>query len=124
MESKLVVELTDGQIKNAVAVAIAEALSPDRRDAILTDVIRTYLSEKKDSYSKETILDGAVRKAVLKMAEEVIEEKMVELSPRIKVIVASTLGPSFQDSVCDSVANGLNNLVMGNLKFDVRIVDY
>jgi hypothetical protein len=115
-EANFRIELTEGQINNAIAVALAETFTDERRDAMLRDIIRAHLAYKGDSYyNKETILSKVVGEQVRKMVNERLLAKVVEWRPQIEDVVDRTLGPSARDAVCAALGRALAGVKLDNL---------
>jgi len=115
-EAAFRIELTEGQINNAIAVALAETFTDERRDAMLRDIIRAHLAYQGDSYyNKDTILSKVVGEQVRKMVNERLLAKVVEWRPQIEAVVDRTLGPSARDAVCESLGRALAGVELDNL---------
>lgn len=121
MPTDLKLELSEGDINNAIAVALAEAFSPEKRDALLRDLVRTILSQKASSYGKETLLSAAVHTRLVTMVQVKLEKTIDELRPEVEVLVEEALGPRFKLNVLDGVKHGLNQIVMNNIKVKVEL---
>lgn len=93
-EAKLSVELAEGTITNAIAVAIVEAFSPERQQQIIQDVVRAHLNAKPDLYSKETFLSSAVGDGIRTMATAHVRELLNGWRPDIEAAVADVFGES------------------------------
>lgn len=108
-------DLTEGQIQNAVAVALAEAFSPAQREALIRDIVRAHLSQKANSYDKETLLSKAVGSLIREIAEKAMREKVEEMAPRIREIVRGALGERFEQQVLDQLRYAIGRLAIANL---------
>ena len=106
--SDLKLEIGEAQIQNAIAVALAESFSGEKRDALLRDIIRAHLSSKANSYDKETLLSKTVGDMVRKYAQEAVLAEVEKAKPQIEAMVQSVLGPGFADDVCRQLEYGLS----------------
>jgi ATP-dependent Lon protease len=112
--SDLKLEIGEAQIQNAIAVAVAESFSGEKRDALLRDIIRAHLSVKQNSYDKETLLAKTVGTMIREYARECLESEIQKLKPRIAEVVRQSLGPGFEEEVCAQLVRGLaHRKVMG-----------
>lgn len=120
----LKVEVSEGDLKNAVAVAIAESFTGEQRDALLRDIVRAHLSVKMNSYDKDTLLSKHVGDMVRRVAQDevaaVFSEKM---EPRIREIVREKLGEKYCDSIVREVQNGIESFTVRGLRFSASVVD-
>ena len=116
-------EVSEGQIQNAIAVALAESFGPDKRDALFRDVIRAHLSQRENSYDKETLLSKRIGQMIRQMADEAMKARMEELKPEITKIVSAALGPRFAESVYEQVRNALSRVVVGSIQVTASLDD-
>lgn len=119
----LKLDIGEGQISNAIAVALAESFSGDKRDALLRDIIRAHLSAKENSYDKETLLGKRIGQMVREMAKEALEEEVKKLRPRIVEIVRKALGPGFEEEVCNQLERGLSYRKVEGISVSVRVAE-
>lgn len=115
------IDIPEAEIKNALAVAVAESFAPDKRDALLRDIIRTHISAKKDDYSKQTILDAAVGSQIRSMATNVLTAEIEKMRPEVEAIVAEMLGPKFKIDVIAQLKLALSHVSLNNLTITARI---
>lgn len=118
---KLELEITEGQIQNAIAVAIAESFSPEKRDALLRDTVRAHLSLKQNSYDKETILSKQVGQQIREYAKEAVKELLEGLKPEIQKITSECLGPQFKESIFEQLKNALAYKTVGAIQINVDL---
>jgi hypothetical protein len=121
------IKLPDIDIKNIVqahiTAAVAQALSSDPNKLVEQFVIAA-LSEKKDSYSRETkfeqsvalMVQGAARQAIQEWLNENKEIFTAALRKKLKVLAAD----GWADSLADKVLKGLqdNFTVYASIKTD------
>jgi len=114
-------ELTEGQINNAIAVALAESLTPERQQALIRDVVRAHLAAKSTTYGRETILSAAVGAQVKEIAGERMKAAVEAMRPEIEAQVDKHLGPTFRESVLASLKTALEGrLRFGGLDISAR----
>lgn len=114
-------DIPEGVIRDAIAVAIAEALSPERRDGIIRDVVRAHLSAKVSDYSKDTLLGKAVGDAVRAMTLDALMPVLGSLRPDVERIVTRSLGPAFAASVVAQVEAALKQVIVDSLSVNVTL---
>lgn len=119
----LSLNIAEGQIQNAIAVAISEAFSPENRDRMLRDVIRAHLTHKENSYDRETILQKQVGEAIRQMAREKLAALLDTWKPSVDAIVEECLGASFQSAVFAALKSSLGNLAVRNLVISASIME-
>lgn len=116
------IELPEGMIQNAIAVAIAEAFTPEQRDRVIRDVVRAHLTAKSDAYGRETILSNAIGDTIREIARKevtaIIEGPLAE---RVRAEVRASLGERFQDTTVLALHNALQNVVLSNLRIVVGV---
>ena len=100
-------EIGEAQIQNAIAVAMAESFSQERKDQIIRDVVRAHLSRVEDRYDKETILEKSVGSLIRRIATEVLEEEIEKRRPVFYKVIQEILGPGFEENICTQLKNGL-----------------
>lgn len=113
-EAKLSVEITEGQIANAIAVAISEAFSPEKKDKLIRDIIRTHLSTKKESYSRQSLLEEEVGKQIRVMASEQMKAVTESWRPEINAIVSKILNPAAKDQIFMQLQTALEKVILVN----------
>ncbi len=114
--------ITEGMIANAMAVAIAEAFSPEKKDQVLRDVVRAHLAFKQNSYDRETMLSKAVGDQIRLQATEAVKAKVAEMAPEIRRVVDKALGPKFSESVLTQLEASVSRLAVSNITIDARAV--
>jgi len=117
----LKIEVSEAQVQNAIAVAIAESFTAERRDSLLRDVVRAHLSQRVDTYSKDTLLSKSVGDAIRAIAKESILARIDELKPQIYRIVQETLGAKFEVSVMMQLRDALTNKIVTRLSIAADI---
>ncbi len=117
------IDIPEAKINNAIAVALAESFSEEKRDSLLRDIIRAHLQYKANSYDKETLLSKTVHTLLREMVSEKIEEIITNMKPEIDKIVEQTLGKEFQNSILDKLKSALKCKTISNLYIDVDISD-
>ena len=122
--SEIKLEIGEGQIQNAIAVALAESFSPENKASIIRDVVRAHLNHKENNYDKETILSKVVGKHIRDVAMVQVEECLDEMKPDIQKIVKSSLGKQFSESVFTQLRQALSRVVVGGIKFNVNLEEY
>lgn len=121
--SDLKLEIGEAQIQNAIAVAVAESFSGEKRDALLRDIIRAHLSAKENSYDKETLLNKRVGSMIRTYAGECLEAELQALKPKIAEIVNKHLGPGFEEEVCSQLIKGLTYRKVTGISVSVSVAE-
>lgn len=88
MSTELKLNLTEGVIQNAIAVALAEAFSEERRTEIIRDVVRAHLNHKERSYDKETFLSKIVGKQIREMSLECVKDQLDLFRPDLEKLIS------------------------------------
>lgn len=122
MESKIDLRIPEGEIKNAIAVAISESFTGEKKDALIRDVIRGHLSVKTDTWGRETIIDKCVGNLIRTIAEEELVKVLEEMRPKIKKSIAQYLGVGFSDSLCEQIEKALKNTIVYGFKISVDTI--
>ena len=121
MSTSLKLEITEGQIQNAIAVALADSFSPEKKDALIRDIVRAHMNFKENSYDKETLLSKIVGTIVRDIAKKTLESELENMNPEIEQIVREILGDRFKINILDSLKYQLNRIVLDNLKISVSL---
>lgn len=119
--TELKLDLSEGDINNAIAVALAEAFTPQKRDELLRDLIRAMLTQKVSNYGKETFLSQAVQSRIKGMVENQLSAFVERLRPDVDLLVEEALGPQFKANVLDGVKSGLSRILLENVRVDVKL---
>ncbi len=120
--AKIDLNISEGMISNAIATAMVEAFSPEKKDQVIRDIVRAHLATKKDSWSRETLLSESIGTAIKTLASEAVKEKVASMGPDIRSIVDRVMGPRFQDSVLKQIESALSNLAIANIQFKASVV--
>jgi len=115
MAAKLELEIPEGQINNAIAVALAESFGGEKRDALIRDIIRAHLAHKENSYDKETLLSKRVGQLIRNMTQESFEAEVEKWRPEVDAVVREHLGSQFKTNVFEALRNALTGVVIRNL---------
>ena len=117
----LKLDIGEGQIMNAIAVALAESFSGEKRDALLRDIIRAHMSVKRNIYDKETLLSSVVGDKVRAMALQALEQEIEKSRPAIERTVREVLGSGFEDTICEQLKYGLSRRKISNIALTVSV---
>jgi hypothetical protein len=115
-------EIGEGQIQNAIALALVDAFSSEKKDQLIRDVVRAHLTARSDSWGRDTILSKAVGDMLRKTAEDKMRETVASWKPDIEAMVVKKLGEPFKNSIISSLEKSLSNLLVSNLRVDVTAV--
>lgn len=119
----LKLEITEGDVSNAIAVALAESFTPEKRDELLRDIVRAHLTQKENTYDKETLLSKRIGAIVRGIAVEQLEQKLESWRPEIEAIVSESVGDPFKESVFTSLKSALKRIGVVNLNVSAAIED-
>lgn len=117
------IDISEAEIQNGIAVALAESFGPEKREALLRDVIRAHLSVKADRYDKETLLNKTIGTLIRKIANEQVEARINELRPEIEAIVTRQLGAGFKSSLLDQLEMSLKHKVVSDVHITAVLDD-
>lgn len=115
------IDISEAEIRNAIAVALAESFSGEKKDALIRDVVRAHLQYKENSYDKETILGKRVGGLIRTIALEEVDKVIHSMRPDVECIVSELLGPSFKESVFENLRRALKNVVVKGITIDVNL---
>ncbi len=116
-------DIPEGEIRNAIAVALSESFSPDKKEALIRDIIRAHLEVHESPYSKDTLLSKTVGNMIRTIAVEEVTKLIEANKPRIAAIVRSQLGNNFVESVIRQLENALAHVVVSNIVLNVNLAD-
>jgi len=119
MSNELKLEIGEGQIQNAIAVALTDAFSPEKKDTLIRDIVRAHLSVKKDSYSRDTLLSAQVGDLIRKVAQEEMVTRVQEMKPEIQKRVRKVLGKQFEESIYCQLEQALKNMKIVDISISV-----
>ena len=117
----LSIDISEAEIRNAIAVALAESFTGEKRDALLRDVVRAHLQHREGQYDKETILSKVVGKQVREMAGEELDRILDSMRDDVHRIVGEELGEQFQISVYNTLRTSLRRVVLVNLVVSAQV---
>lgn len=116
--AKIDLNITEGMIQNAIAVAITDAFSPEKRDQVLRDVVRAHLSYKQNGYDRDTMLSKTIGEQIRVHATEAVKQKIAELSDEIRATVDKALGPQFSESILTQLQASLTRVMVSGIRID------
>ena len=95
-------------VEEQIRLAIMQALSKDT-EAVVKALVDSALSTKKDSYSKETVLQVAYNNMVREAAVEALKDWIAETQPVIKAAVLKKIQATtgLAETIADRVVEGL-----------------
>jgi hypothetical protein len=113
--AKIDLNITEGMIQNAIAVAIADAFSPEKKDQVLRDIVRAHLSHKQNSYDRDTMLSKTIGDQIRTMATEAVKHKIAGMADDIRATVDKALGPQFSESVLSQLELSLARVMVSGI---------
>ena len=114
-------EIGEGQIRDAIAVALAESFSPERQESLIRDIVRAHLQYKERDYEKDTLLGKVVGTKIRDIAVEEIETMMEQNKQKFAIIVRDTLGESFVESICNKLKVAISRVVIDNISVNATL---
>ena len=110
--------LDDATMKAAVAKAVIDTLTPEKREELLTNAVQHILSAKESSnYNSPTLIQGAFNSAVAAVARETAMEQITkdpEVKAKIEGLIkdawAKVTGEEYSsvvEKVADAIRKGL-----------------
>lgn len=120
--AKIDLNITEGMIANAIACAIADAFSPEKKDQVLRDIVRAHLSLKTNSWDRDTMLSKAIGDAIRQQATEAVKDAVASMAPDVKRIVAEVFGPKARADILRQLETSLNALVISNISLTARAI--
>lgn len=121
--STVELKLTEGQIQNAIAVAIAEAFTPERRDELVRDAIRAHLTVKSNSYDKETLFSSAVNRQLREMVAAELEKEVQAMRPELEALVKKYFHQNVQAEILGTIEKQLVEGLTKNIQVAVYYKD-
>lgn len=119
--STIKLDLTEGQVNNAIAVAIAEAFSQESKDKLIRDIIRGHLSQKADSWNKETMFSRAVGEALREMVKTQIDKEVESLRPTVEEMVKETFSGNIKTSIIEQLKYSLQKVALDNISVSISV---
>lgn len=120
--AKIDINITEGMIANAIAVAIADAFSPEKKEQVLRDIVRAHLSYKANSWDRETLLSKTIGEAIRNQASEAVKEAVASMADDVKRIVAEVFGPKAKADILRQLETSLRALVVGNISLTAKAI--
>ncbi len=119
--STVELKLTEGQINNAIAIAIAEAFTPEKKDSLIRDIIRQHLTIKQDHYSKDTLFSHSVNKVIGVMVKEELDKQVEALRPEVEEMVKEVFGGKVKINIIEQLKYSLKKVALDNISVSVTV---
>lgn len=122
--STVKLEITEGQIQNAIAVALAEAFTPEKKDVLLRDLIRAHLTTKKGPYDKETLLSETVNTHIKLIVKDQLEKDLQAMRPEVEVLVSKFFGSTVKPQITENLEKAISAAVSKDLQISIQYRDW
>lgn len=110
------IELTEGQIRDAVAVALAEAFSDEQRQRLILDVVRAHLQARERDYDRETILAKRAGEMIREIAKEELSLQLETMRPRVRAALRTWMGKEWEDAILLNLTAELKKIIVRGVK--------
>jgi len=120
MNTGIKIDLTEAQINNAIAIAIAEAFTGEARDAMLRDLIRGHLAYKADRYGSETLIQKVLNETLKAQVDKSLREHLETLRPEVDALVKKMLGKNYRANILDQLQNSLSRLCLSSIYIEAK----
>lgn len=119
--TSLKLDISEGQIQNAIAVALAEALPPERKESMIRDIVRAHLQFKENSYDKETLLAKRIGAAIREIATDELKNVVELMRPDIEKTIRAQLGDNFKTDIIEQLERALKSITLQQLQVSVCV---
>lgn len=124
MEGKVDIKIPDEFIQSVIATKIAESLGGKEKELVKA-VVDMALTQKKDSWSRETLLVSKIKDMIQQSAEETFKEWITGKKELIKKAVAERLKKEdgFVEKVAEKLVTGMASSFHTNVYIETKIDD-
>lgn len=112
-------KLVEDAVKDQIRAAVVSVLSKDP-GKFITNIVESALSQKKDSWSRETYFQSAVNDMIRSTAIESFKAELEAYRDPIRVAIKKKLKFSpdkLAEKVADALVRGLENSMLIEVKF-------
>lgn len=114
-------KLDTDQMQVLVSKAILDSLTPDSREALLANAIRSLLDPKANKYGEKSVIQGEFEQAAARVARSTIEDMMrvdTSFTTKIRSLFADAVAkaldqPDKREALVEKLAGAIGRTITG-----------